>query len=178
MVGEQIEINLFILTKGAISVSFDEEGQGQNKNKTKGRASEFNGQSGRGLKRRVVAKRVSELDGPEKILEALFSSPNSQLSDQYLRWKIWSRWEYFVGPEWAPHTQPVGFVQGRLVVWVDHPTRLQEILFVQDLLTQSINQKLGKVWIRKMQFTRDKRGIDDSDSSRARIDDAFKTLKK
>ncbi|RZJ40298.1 MAG: DUF721 domain-containing protein, partial [Chryseobacterium sp.] len=79
-----------------------------------------------------------------EVLQKLFESGNSPLSEQFMRWKLWARWSEFVGPTVAENTEPVGFHRGTLFLWVRNSTWMQQLSFMREHIQDSINKKMGK----------------------------------
>ena len=100
----------------------------------------------------------SPLKGSDAVLQALFENGNSPLSGPFLRWKMWKRWPEFVGPTIAEVTEPVGFQNGILYIWVKNSTWIQQMTFMREQLTIKLNEKLGEKpgggrKIRQVRFT-------------------------
>lgn len=109
------------------------------------------------------------LQGSDAVLQALFENGNSPLSGPFLRWKMWKRWDEYVGPTIAEVTEPVGFYNGTLYVWVKNSTWIQQMSFMRDSLTKKLNEKLGGTKkIRRVQFTLNRNMVPtDTDSQEA-----------
>ncbi|WP_413289019.1 DUF721 domain-containing protein [Bdellovibrio sp. HCB337] len=94
-----------------------------------------------------------------EVLQRLFESGNSPLSEQFMRWKLWARWGEFVGPTVAQNTEPVGFYRGTLYLWVRNSSWMQQLTFMKDPIQHAINQKLGRQFIKNIRFTLDRREV-------------------
>lgn len=94
-----------------------------------------------------------------EVLQRLFESGNSPLSEQFLRWKLWARWSYFVGPTIAQNTEPVGLNRGVLYLWVRSSAWMQQLTFMKDPIQDTLNKKLGRPLIKNIRFTLDRREV-------------------
>jgi predicted nucleic acid-binding Zn ribbon protein len=110
-----------------------------------------------GSKPKPPAKK-SLLQGSE-VLQRLFENGKSPLSEQFLRWKIWGQWKTIVGPTIGEHTEPVGYSQGLLYVWVKNSTWLQQLYFVKDEMRKKVNAEVGYNYAKDIRFTMDRRGV-------------------
>jgi predicted nucleic acid-binding Zn ribbon protein len=94
-----------------------------------------------------------------EVLQRLFESGNSPLSEQFMRWKMWARWSEFVGPTVAQNTEPVGFARGTLYLWVRNSSWMQQLTFMREHIQNTINQKLGQQFVKNIRFTLDRREV-------------------
>ena len=94
-----------------------------------------------------------------EVLQKLFESGKSPLSEQFIRWKLWARWSEFVGPTVAQNTEPVGFSRGTLYLWVRSSSWMQQLTFMKDHIQQTINQKLERQFVKNIRFTLDRREV-------------------
>lgn len=94
-----------------------------------------------------------------EVLQRLFESGNSPLSEQFLRWKLWARWGEFVGPTVAQNTEPVGLNRGVLYLWVKSSSWMQQLTFMKDPIRDTLNKKLGRPMIKNIRFTLDRREV-------------------
>lgn len=94
-----------------------------------------------------------------EVLQKLFESGKSPLSEQFMRWKMWARWEEFVGATVAQNTEPVGFYRGTLYLWVRNSSWMQQLTFMKEPIQKTINQKLGHSFIKNIRFTLDRREV-------------------
>jgi hypothetical protein len=53
----------------------------------------------------------------------------------------------------------VGFSRGMLYLWVRNSTWMQQLTFMKDHIRLSINQKLGKEFVKNIRFTLDRRDV-------------------
>jgi predicted nucleic acid-binding Zn ribbon protein len=98
-------------------------------------------------------KHKSTLKEPAQVLEQVLMNNKSPLSDQFLRWKLWRKWDSVVGPTIAAQSMPVGFVNGVLYVWVKNAVWMQEMLFLAGPVKEKVNTFAGKNWIKSVRFT-------------------------
>lgn len=94
-----------------------------------------------------------------EVLQRLFESGNSPLSEQFMRWKLWARWSEFVGPTVSKNTEPVGFYRGTLYLCVRNSSWMQQLTFMKDHIKNSINEKLGRQFVKNIRFTLDRREV-------------------
>ena len=70
--------------------------------------------------------------------------------------KLWQEWGQFASTEVLQQTRPVGYQKGRLLLWVDGSTSLQELSFYTEELKNKINTHFGKEWVQSVHFTVDR----------------------
>ena len=97
-----------------------------------------------------------------QVLQALFENGKSPLSDQFLRWKIWKRWQDLVGPSISAVSEPVGLSRGTLYIWVKNSTWMQQLIFMNDQVRDTINKKLGSYTVKEVRWTLDRRSLPSS----------------
>lgn len=97
--------------------------------------------------------RKSQLDQASQVIEAVLTSSKSPLADQFVRWKVWRKWEEIVGPTISQRTLPVGYHQGIVYVWVKNSVWMQEMIFLAGPLKDKINEFTGKKWAYQVRFT-------------------------
>lgn len=93
------------------------------------------------------------------VLQSLFQNSKSSLGQGFTRWKLWGEWGKIVGDSIAQHSTPVGYRQGVLYIWVSCSPRMQEMMFLAGEIKDKINRHLGKNWIRRIQFTLDRKDV-------------------
>lgn len=98
-----------------------------------------------------------------EVLQSLFENGKSPLSEQFLRWKLWAKWDEVVGSSISKNAEPVGFQRGVLYVWVRNSSWMQQMIFMRDHIQQTINQKFEKNFVRSIKFTLDRREVPTSD---------------
>ncbi len=101
----------------------------------------------------------SQLFTASDILQSLLTNGKGELSQQFQRWRLWRKWPEVVGRELAQVTQPVGYKRGTLILWADHPARIQDLHYIREALMIKINSYLGKKWIHNLTFTTDRRSV-------------------
>ena len=97
-----------------------------------------------------------------EVLQSLFENGKSPLSDQFLRWKLWAKWDEVVGPTISKNAEPVGFQRGVLIVWVRNSSWMQQMIFMKDHIRNAINEKFDNNFVKYIRFTLDRRDVPDS----------------
>ncbi len=100
-----------------------------------------------------------------EVLQSLFENGKSPLSEQFMRWKLWAKWEEVVGPTIAKNAEPVGFQRGVLYVWVRNSSWMQQMIFMKDAIRETINQKFERNFVKYIKFTLDRREVPQEDQS-------------
>ncbi|WP_041577994.1 DUF721 domain-containing protein [Bdellovibrio bacteriovorus] len=100
-----------------------------------------------------------------EVLQRLFENGKSPLSEQFMRWKLWAKWEEVVGPTIAKNAEPVGFQRGVLYVWVRNSSWMQQMIFMKDPIRDTINQKFENNFVKYIKFTLDRREVPTEDTS-------------
>lgn len=100
----------------------------------------------------------SQLDSASDVLQSLLQNGKSPLSEPFIRWRLWNSWPDVVG-ELHKYTLPVGFDQGKLILWVSDSARMQELIFFRDQIRQKVNDYLGRSWVRSVQLTMDRKKV-------------------
>ncbi|MFM6928723.1 MAG: DUF721 domain-containing protein [Bdellovibrio sp.] len=98
-----------------------------------------------------------------EVLQRLFENGKSPLSEQFMRWKLWAKWEEVVGPTIAKNAEPVGFQRGVLFVWVRNSAWMQQMIFLKDQIRDTINQKFENNFVKHIKFTLDRRDVPHDD---------------
>ena len=101
-------------------------------------------------------KGAGALSSSSAIIQTLFESKASPLSEQFLRWKIWYSWADYVGATMANCCLPVGFEKGTLYVWVKNSTWMHHLLFLKDSLQEQVNTRLGSSYVKRIRLTLDR----------------------
>lgn len=104
-------------------------------------------------------KKKSQLTLGSQVLQSLFESGNSELSEQFIRWKLWKKWGEFVGPSISQVCEPVGYRRGVLYVWVKNSTWMQQLIFMLDPMRDKINKSLGIQYVKTIHLTLDRRSV-------------------
>ncbi len=110
-------------------------------------------------KRTSKKKRRGYLSSSSEILQSVLQEKSSPISTQFTRWKLWHCWENVVGKDMAQYTTPVGYLRGRLYIWVRHPTHMQNLIFMVGPIRDKINQFIGRKWVQSIRFTLDRRSV-------------------
>lgn len=108
-------------------------------------------------------KPKGKLSVGSEVLQSLFENGKSPLSEQFMRWKLWAKWEEVVGPTIAKNAEPVGFQRGTLYVWVRNSTWMQQMIFMKDPMRETINKKFENNFVKYIKFTLDRRDVPASD---------------
>jgi predicted nucleic acid-binding Zn ribbon protein len=98
-----------------------------------------------------------------EVLQSLFENGKSPLSEQFMRWKLWAKWEEVVGPTIAKNAEPVGFQRGVLYVWVRNSSWMQQMIFLKDQIRNTINEKFENNFVRYIKFTLDRHEVPQDD---------------
>lgn len=114
-----------------------------------------------------MRERKSQLTKSDEVIQGLFENSNDPMSGQFLRWKLWKKWPEFVGPTIAAVSEPVGFQNGRLDVWVKNSSWLQQMLFLREQMKESLNEKLGGAKIRTIRLTLQRNMVPTDEETRA-----------
>ncbi len=104
-------------------------------------------------------KREGRPQPASEVLQTLLENSKSPLSDQFIRWKLWARWEEIVGKTIAEQTLPVGYQRGSLLVWVKNSTWMQQMVFMREPMIRTINSKLNRQFVHFIRFTLDRREV-------------------
>lgn len=99
------------------------------------------------------------------VLQSLFEKGNSPLSEQFVRWKLWSRWSEYVGASLADQCEPVGYFRGTLWIWVKNSTWLQQLVFLKNDMRTNINQRLQLNYVLEIRFTTNRREVPQSENA-------------
>lgn len=108
---------------------------------------------------RPKKKGSGKLNSGSAIIQSLFESKDSPLSEQFVRWKIWYSWEEYVGTTMANCCLPVGFDRGTLYIWVKNSTWMHHLHFLKETIQEQINSRLGKVFVRRIRLTLDRKEV-------------------
>ena len=129
---------------------------------------------------------MSEFDEPKKkkptlgleVLQGLFENGSSSLSQQFIRWKLWKKWDEYVGQSIASISEPVGYRKGTLHVWVKNSTWMQQLIFTLEPMKESINQKLGFNYVEVIHLTLDRKKVPTSAEETAQLKKSVENLMK
>ena len=113
-----------------------------------------------------------------EVLQKIFEGGDSQLSQQFIRWKLWKRWSEFVGESVAGVSEPVGYRNGILHVWVKNSSWLQQIAFMLEPIKNSINSKIGFEYVKTIHLTLDRKSVPKSEEEVSQLKKAVQKLTK
>ncbi|MFN8846416.1 MAG: DUF721 domain-containing protein [Bdellovibrionales bacterium] len=92
-----------------------------------------------------------------EVLQKLFEGGKSPLSQQFIRWKMWSKWDQVVGPTLARQTEPVGLQWSTLWIWVPHSTVLHQMTFLKDNILKAVQKAYPQLKVTEVRFTLDRK---------------------
>lgn len=113
-----------------------------------------------------------------EVLQALFENGKSELSVQFIRWKLWKKWSEFVGPSMAAVSEPVGYQRGVLYVWVSNSAWMQQLVFMREHMRDAINKKLEQEYVREVRLTMDKKSVPRDAMASAELKESLSHLLK
>ncbi len=108
-------------------------------------------------------KPKKQLSVGSEVLQSLFENGKSPLSEQFMRWKLWAKWEEVVGTTIAKNAEPVGLHRGVLYVWVRNSTWMQQMIFMKDHIRENINRKFDNNFVKYIKFTLNRHEVPTSD---------------
>lgn len=101
----------------------------------------------------------SKFKASSQVLQSLFEDGKSPLSEHFLRWKLWSRWEELMGAGIAENSEPVGYYQKKLYVYVKNSSVMHHMYFLKKNMIQKISKDFHPKFINEIIFTLDKKSI-------------------
>lgn len=101
-----------------------------------------------------------------EVLQGLFENGKSPLSEQFLRWKMWAKWDEIVGSTLSKSCEPVGLQWGVLIIWVPHSTVMQQLLFLKENILVAVRKAFPQMQIKDVRFTLDRKAVPKEESSR------------
>lgn len=108
---------------------------------------------------------MSEMDFKSKfklssqVLQSLFEDGKSPLSEHFLRWKLWSQWKELMGEGIAENSEPVGYHQKKLYVFVKNSSVMHHMYFLKKNMIQKIAKDFHPKFIKEIIFTMDKKSV-------------------
>ncbi len=99
------------------------------------------------------------------IIETVLQNSKNGLSDQFMRWKVWRKWDEIVGATICAQSTPVGYNNGTLYIWVKNSVWMQEMLFLARPIKEKVNKYIGKNWVQKVHFTLNRHEVPDLDEA-------------
>ena len=100
-----------------------------------------------------------KMSAGSEVQQALFENGKSELSVQFIRWKLWKKWSEYVGDTMGAVSEPVGYDRGVLYVWVNNSSWMQQMVFMREHLRDAINKKLEREYVREIRLTMDKKSV-------------------
>lgn len=104
-----------------------------------------------------------------EVLQKLFENGKSPLSEQFIRWKMWSRWEEIVGSTLAKSTEPVGLQWNTLIIWVPHSTVLQQMQFLKNNILTAVQKAYPQLKVKDIRFTLDRKQTPKDEQGRQQV---------
>lgn len=104
-------------------------------------------------------KGSGKLSSGSSIIQSLFESKQSPLSEQFVRWKIWYSWADYVGDSMANCCLPVGYEKGTLYIWVKNSNWMHHLHFMRESLQEKINSRLEKPFVKRIRLTLDRNEV-------------------
>lgn len=92
-----------------------------------------------------------------EVLHRLLEEKAGPVSDQYLRWKLWLGWKDVVGDTVGENTEPIGYRNGVLWLWVKNSVWMQQMSFMTEPIKNSVNQKFKEGFVKEVRLTLDRR---------------------
>jgi len=74
------------------------------------------------------------------------------LSKKMGRYEVWNQWEKIAGPAVASHAKPVRWQGSVLVVAVEHPSWMQELVFLKPTILENVRETIPKIDISDIRF--------------------------
>lgn len=105
------------------------------------------------------SKKRKKMSAGSEVLQALFENGKSELSQQFIRWKLWKKWSEYVGDTMGKYSEPVGYQRGILYVWVNNSAWMQQLVFMREHMKDAINRKLEQEYVREIRLTMDKKSV-------------------
>jgi hypothetical protein len=113
-----------------------------------------------------------------EVLQKLFEGGKSPLSQQFIRWKMWSKWEQVVGPTLAKQTEPVGLQRSTLWIWVPHSTILHQMTYLKDNILQAVQKSYPQLKVTEIRFTLDRKQTPTQQDPREKAQAFIKKMSK
>lgn len=111
-----------------------------------------------------------------EVLQGLFENGKSPLSEQFLRWKMWARWEEIVGSTLSKSCEPVGLQWGTLIIWVPHSTVMQQMMFLKENILLAVRKAYPQMKIKDVKFTLDRKGLSTKEDERNQARDFVRDM--
>lgn len=123
-------------------------------------------------------RKKANLSAGSDVLQALFENGKSELSVQFIRWKLWKKWSEYVGPTMGQVSEPVGYRRGVLFVWVTNSAWMQQLVFMREPMKDAINKKLQQEYVRDIHLTMDRKSVPSDALASEELKDSISQLMK
>lgn len=94
-----------------------------------------------------------------QVLQSLFENGKSPLSEHFLRWKLWSRWKELMGDGIAENSEPVGYHQKKLYIFVKNSSVMHHMYFLKKNIIVKIAKEFHPTFVNDIIFTLDKKSV-------------------
>lgn len=111
----------------------------------------------------------AKFESGAQVLQSLFESGKSPLSDQFLRWKLWAQWEQIVGSQMAGVCEPVGLYKGVLKIWVKNSAWHHQLQFFREEILKKIQKNESYSVITNLVFTLDRKSVPEEVETRSEL---------
>ncbi|NUM58821.1 MAG: DUF721 domain-containing protein [Bdellovibrionaceae bacterium] len=111
-----------------------------------------------------------------QVLQNLFEGGNSPLSEHFLRWKLWSKWRDLMGTSIADMSEPVGYSDKKLYVYVKNPTMMHHMYFLKNNMVRKIQKDFHPHFINDIVFTLDRKKVPSSEIEKDKIKDSLSSI--
>lgn len=125
-----------------------------------------------------MAKNKGNLSLGSEVLQALFENGKTDLSVQFIRWKLWKKWSEYVGPTMGQASEPVGYHRGILYVWVKNSAWMQQLVFMREPMKETINKKLKQNYVYEIRLTMDRKSVPADALASKELRDSLSSLMK
>lgn len=113
-----------------------------------------------------------------QVLQKLFESGKSPLSDQFLRWKLWAQWEQIVGSQMAGVCEPVGLSRGILKIWVKNSSWNHQLQFFREEILKKIQKVESFSHVTSLIFTLDRKSVPQEEEAKQELKNQTRRLRK
>lgn len=110
------------------------------------------------------------------VLQALFESGNSPLSEHFLRWKLWSQWKELMGEMIATNSEPVGYSHKKLYVYVKNSTMLHHMYFIRNNMLRKIKKDFHPSFVQEIYFTLDRKKVPHESDEQEKIKEDIQNI--
>lgn len=106
-----------------------------------------------------------------QVLQNLFESGNSPLSQHFLRWKLWSKWRELMGASISDSCEPVGYANKKLYIFVKNSTMMHHMYFLKGNMIRKIQKDFHKDFVTEIVFTLDRKKIPSDEFQKEKLKD-------